>query len=316
MTPRPPPGPFWLRRLSGVGCLMLAALLPGSGRPVLVEAREIPVTLPPLVIWTHAQQLASPRPPPFVAKFRRGSKQLSYVACIHSESDGESLTTRLVRREFALSKHQAIILELTCGPPLENPTPEVCARFFRRITRREGGDDWLGGFLALEAGVPIFSGEPTPTAVRDLMLQRYTGRDLVAYHILRALPSRKAARRGPFRGREFDEAVTSAIRGNHLDESARLTYAQFQAWFLEKNKDRFDYDEMRNYSAPRNHEEALFTERMGHHADAIRDSRTMAVVADCLGRFDRVLVCYGVGHFGSTQQRLQELLGQPHEYAR
>lgn len=97
---------------------------------------------------------------PYVARYRDGSKRLSYLAVRHHEGE----TFALLEKEFSTLRPQAVVVD---GSPTEKGfSPEESVGPLRKRSRSEivGGkhsEMAFASWLAVQAGIPFIGGEPS-----------------------------------------------------------------------------------------------------------------------------------------------------------
>jgi len=256
-----------------------AALAPGcAARPAF---RADPALL---VTWSAEAQERFPEPP-YVARYERRGRALSFVAALH-EHRPESATFRLVERELALLAPEAVVIEGLASA--HGPAPG----FYRELVASTAQDEvrLLGeaghaAALATARGIPFVGGEPTPREVSGALVRGPDDlRDLIHYYVVRQIPQWK--RTGADRGRTFDELYTQFIadqaRAHGFEPGAFADPRAFEAWYEEKNGRRFVYEEITTEEgAPIESEGALPRTRWRGASAACATPTSRASSPDC-----------------------------------
>ena len=247
-------------------------------------------------------------PPPFVARYERRGKRLSYIAARH-ESGLDSATFALIRAEFAARPPQLVIVE---GIPRNagDNSPAFVKLINSDPLRMES---YYAASLALAGSAVFAGGEPAPQEIKQWLLSKgYTEKDIFGYSILTEIPVwRRQGGAESFSG-FYSAASRNAGRMYKLTGAALMSESELAAWYSQRNKKQLDSGAITiQETAPYNAADSLFTQKMDYQVARVRDAAVCRAIAEGLNRFDRVLVVYGAGHFGMEQKILRKMLGRP-----
>lgn len=285
---------------------------------LVVGCAHRPALAPPdpalLVPWSPVAQAALPDLP-YVARYVRGAKRLSYVAATH-QIDEPNPVFPLVVAEFEVLSPDAIVIEgiptdLGASPPA---LVDDCA-VSRASGRWEGGEAAFAACLAAERGVPFYGGEPdTRAVVARVLAEGYDRKDLCYFYVVRQVGQWQ--REGALAERPFESLYADFVAdwapplGVSVDAVADP--AGFVAWFESKNGFAFDPKVADpSWAAPVAGPEALFTQRLSHLTGVARDGHILELTSTLLAAHERVLVVYGAGHHTAQAPALEAMMGPP-----
>lgn len=246
--------------------------------------------------------------PPFVARYGRGLKQLSYVGARH-ESGITSKTFLLINGEFARLKPQIVIVEgIPRNAGVNNPV-------FAAQARQHAGnmESYYAVSLAVAANALFEGGEPAPQETEEWLLNKgYTEKDIFGHDILQEMPVWKRQKSAVGFSEFYRDASQNISSMYRLAPGNIMSETEFKAWYAQKNYRQFDAEAVTiKETAPYDDEYSLFTQKMSFEISRIRDMAICRTIADALNDFDRVMVVYGAGHFGMEQEILGKMLGRP-----
>ncbi len=303
-----PGGPRATRKPFLVLSLAAAPLLPGCA------PREYRAEVALLVPWSAAAQEALPDPP-YVARYARDGKALSFLASLHEHRPGNQVF-RMVAAEFAALEPEVVVIEGLRRAAGLSPG------FYRDwvATMPEDGI-WPAGeagftaSLALARGIPFVGGEPTPQEVLEGMAGSPFGlRDLVCYFVLRQIPQWQRT------GRDPEHAFPELYAAFLVEQARALDVApadlpgpeDFATWYEAATGRPFDPAAITVMdAAPISGPQALLPNRIAVQVDLVRNASITRVTAEMLNRYDRVLVVYGAGHHVQQAPVLEAMLGVP-----
>lgn len=227
--------------------------------------------------------------------------KLAYIAVRHDQGI-ESPTFRLIKKTIDDFKPNIIILE--GSETREGISPlnlfsyyEGCQPDFSKC-----GEPNYAGWLAFKEGIPIVFGEPTDEDVKkEFLAKKYTEQDLLGYYFLRYYNEQSVSGK-----KEFNESMPwfRSERRFNIPSSFGFTYQDFLKWYFRKTGKPFNPQ----------HVEDPFSKKLGRSLLVLaqkisnyRDENITRMIADYLGRYDRVMVVYGAGHFATQRKVLEKM---------
>lgn len=301
---------------ASLGIVVLLAPLVGT----LIGCAAPALTADPSLLeaWTPEAQGRMPEPP-YVARYERDGKALSFLAARHEHVLG-SATFLLVEEEIESFRPEVVLIEGLETRHGFSPKFYVDeARVPRSDDRYPMGEPGFAASLAAARDIPFLGGEPSDEEVHEAIVgDEFELIDIVYFYVVRQIPQWK--RNGEDEERDFEELSTRRI----ATEEKRLripvgTFARresFEAWYARRNGRPFDYDEINTQpTAPLDHEGALFTNLLSCRVGEVRDTHIVRQIAALLAHHDRVLVIYGAGHHVQQKRVLEAMLGTPRPLA-
>jgi len=265
-----------------------------------------------LIDWSPAAQDRLPLPP-YAARYERAGRSLLFVATRH-EFDSDGVTCKFIEREVERFRPQVVVIEglataLGCSPASYVASVERT----RGSKRQPMGEAGFTAALATARGIPFWGGEPTDSAIHAaLACDGIELRDLVYFFVVRQVPHwrrAEAGRQGSF-GQFLARTVSQYRRTLSFDDDTLADPQDFLAWYAARNGHPFDLasvtsEECAPTLGP------LFTNELSHRVGKVRDRHIVELIADLLGRHERVMVVYGAGHHVQQAQVLANMMGAP-----
>jgi hypothetical protein len=244
-----------------------------------------------------------PFPPPYMAVYRRGNKELRFIASLHGS---DPATFALIRDQFA-SPPQVLVIEGVGSDQGLSPASEV------DIMDRMGWYARSEGFyalnLALRHGLPFIGGEPADLDyARAAVAAGFSLKDLQGIQTLGALIG------GPGRIRDDEPTIEGTLEDYRLKfaipaEAALPGRAGFLAWVKERFGDTLDMAHLSRYQGA--YAVGPFHLKFSEKLDRFRESHIVGVITDMLNKYDKVLVVYGAGHHMGELAVLTDMLASP-----
>jgi hypothetical protein len=260
--------------------------------------------------YSYELQNKEPFRAPFYAVFRRGKKELWYVAAQHG-GDPRSATFALIRAVFRTHPPDAALIEGVKADRGENP--ESLIADYRASSGRsyKWGEPSFTALQAVDHGKVFAGAEPEDTELLSRVTALgYTREDLLGFFFLRQIPQMlrdgTLAKEGP--EKSYDELMEIDRRSLGLSPGDAPTYARFLAWY--RGKMGTDPD-----LAPRDYEgtaplaDGTPIQRISAVIDKARNQAMVEQIARMLHVHDRVLVVLGASHLAVQRKALEAMLG-------
>ncbi len=248
---------------------------------------------------------------PYVARYRRDGRALSFVAVTHRSMEGTP-SFRLVRREFLALRPDFVLIEGI--PAALGADPPDIVRVIRQV-RAPGpwpvGESFFAASLALSAGVPFAGAEPSRREEAEgLRTAGFSLDDMLSYFLLRQIPEWRREHAPEPLPRMLSSYAAEWYREQRLPN--RWTPSRLSAWCRSHLGHPFDASAVRGWETePATGPHALFTQRIAAADLRVRDGFVVGQIARALNEHRRVLVVYGAGHHFTERRVLQQMLGAP-----
>ncbi len=259
-----------------------------------------------------------PHRAPFLAQFRQGKKQLSYIAAAH-ELGPENETFATIDDAIERGKPQLLILEgfeTSSGESpqfIQDEALKAADKHFKK-----SGECLYSAYHAMAANIPFMGGEAPTTAVFEHMASLgYTAKDVMAFYLLRITPQWR--KEGLVNANNFDEYAARYLKKSqefsHIPAEEHLSVEEFKNWYAKHNSTGLDYlsidaQKMSPVHAP----DASYFERMQADVSIPREAHLDRTIADALTKYDRVMVVYGNGHYVQSAPVLEHMFGAAPHY--
>lgn len=260
--------------------------------------------------YSYSLERKEPFRAPFYALFRRGKKELCFVASEHG-GDPKSKTFSLIRAIYEHRAPDAAVIEGVKIGLGANP-PALISEY-----RKHSGASYKWGeasFTALQAvdHGKIFTGsEPEEKELLTrLIALGYTREDLLGFLFLRQIPQMlgdgSLAKDGP--GKSYRGFMKIELGALGLKDESAPSYASFLAWYRKKMGKEPDL-------APRDYEgiaplaDGDPIQRLSAAIDRVRNQVMVEQIARMLNAHDRVLVVLGASHLPVQREALEAMLG-------
>lgn len=269
----------------------------------------------PSLVRPYSYELEAEEPfrTPFLAHFKRGKRELVYVAAFHENRVG-SATFKLIDRAFGNYDFHMVVLE---GFPTSlGVTPSTIVEDFER---GRNGDVYRGGepsYAALKAqssGIPFIGGEPDERELaREVLDAGFGIEDLVGFYFVRQIRQtiRNGVEPGVSLGELYDDIVSWVRRETGLDPGD-FDFAAFQAWYKAANGKAFDLRTFDTEEAAPLATGEYRTQRVSHALGMARDRFIVELTARMLDRYNRVLIVFGKSHLAQQRPAIEAMLGPP-----
>jgi hypothetical protein len=290
-------------------CLLVFVLIsPACSTPGLRAETDL------LEVWSTEAQSLVPEPP-YVARYQRNGKHLSYLASRHEHHNGNAVF-ELVSIEFEALRPQVVIIEgLNRAAGL---SPQSYADWVSQMVGQKmwpAGEAGYSAWLAGENSIDFVGGEPSPQEIlRAIDDSPYTLRDLIYYFTLRQIPQWKRTDLDPEHnfGALYADFISQQSHAYGIKVDDFTAPNDFITWYEMRNQKPFDIGQITVMdAAPITGSDALYTNQISVFEDVIRNTRITQVIAEMLNLYDRVLVVYGAGHHVQQAKVLDRMMGTP-----
>jgi hypothetical protein len=270
--------------------------------------------------WTKKlDEDAYPYKSPFVARFTKDKKHLSFVAVKH-ETNISSATFKLIREELLEFEPELIIIE---GAFPEDGQPPVWIlkdynsnklKSAREVA--EKGESYYTAFLAIQNNIPIIGVEPSPGNAFDWLKNQdcfFDAYDLVNLGILRNFYYWKEKNKGQPVNKFFESVylhIPDLYAENHETPDILRWYELHQG--KKFNTTTFNYDEISPLCEP----QASYLQKVSCYLKLHRDIFIASNIAKALNNHNKVMVVYGAGHYRQQRKAIEDMLGNPIKYKR
>jgi len=292
--------------------LLLAALAGGAS-----AAEPAPLAADASLVrpYSYERQRREPFRAPFYAYFRRGAKELYFVAAAHGTDPG-SPTFRLIR---AISKKHPPDASVIEGVRADlGVSPASLTEGYRKTSGARSykwGEAALTALLAADRGKDYLGSEPSDAELLKGLKDEGRGvDDLLGFYFLRQIPWMR--RDGSLKSRKtrelFDEFMRGYPESLGLKPEERPTYDRFLSWYRRTAGKDFDPAAMEGEAlAPLENGDAI--QKLSAAVDLVRNRFMVDVIARTLRSHDRVLVVFGASHLTSQREAIEAMLGRPVE---
>jgi hypothetical protein len=280
-----------------------------TGAPVLVACTGSRLqAFPDLVdhFDFERQKRLYPQGLPLWANFSLGRRHLGWIAAVHGD---DSDTAKIVRRAFDQVNPSIVVLEGFASELGINPAGVI----ERSLRRRPPNETAVAIRMAVDAGVPILGGEPSPRErVEGLLKLGFSSKDILFSSFFG--PLEQDARDGRFSdtdGPAFEQAFADWAGVIALEHAADtiLEAEAFRAWYLETYGEALGANpEWWARGWPR--DEGVGG-RIARESNRIRDVHAYLRVIAELNDRRRVLAVYGGSHLSSVWTAFSRSLAPP-----
>lgn len=270
-----------------------------------------------LTHWSQEAQKKEPHKIPYLARYKKDHKTLSYIAADHDVSI-KSETFRLIKYEFENMKPHLVIIE---GYPSERGYSNE--RLVKWVKSRVKGDMYYGenlylAVLAYDNKVPFIGGEPSDIWLNEKVIGKgFSSKDMLYFYIARQVPQIRRQKMNEKEGMKylFGKYLKSVKADLKNTEEIIASRKDFIKWYKEKNKKAFSYKRLTtNDVAPIKGEKATYLQKINYYINHFRNVHIVNLISDMLNKYDKVLIAYGAGHLVQQKHVLEDMLGVPYKY--
>ena len=261
--------------------------------------------------WTDQAQRSEPFRTPYVSTFKKGNKELIYIAVEHANSL-QSKTFKTIRDTITIEKPNFIILE---GFSYNN---EITPGWFLKYSRKckesqftKCGEPSYAAILAEQGDIPFAGGEPTDKEVfNDLRVHGFNHLDAVSFYLLRQIPQLR-------RQQKLEEDNFKEQGQRYLDNFSKgfgqedvITFEEFEQWYAHHTKNQRPYLEIRSQDvAPIQNQNSTFLHKISATISLTREKFLNHIIEDKLKKYSKVLVIYGGGHLVKSRKVYEDYFG-------
>lgn len=249
---------------------------------------------------------------PFVARFKKGDRELTFVAAMHGTGpEHTNLNFRTIRSIIQKEKPGFAIIEALKSS--DGPSPEG----FSRRASECAKDDFktcpeihFTAYLAKQNSISFQGGEPTDEELIKAMGPKYRRKDFACLMWMIAL--------GPklqnFEGDSSEAVANREGMTAHIQPQSgiRFTFDDFVNCYEAKMADKFAFSNIDSQTfRPDSSPAANFFQKAMFAMDSAREPNIAKTISASIGRNKKTLVVYGMGHFIKQAAVWGKLLGKP-----
>jgi len=258
---------------------------------------------------------------PYLVRYKKGDRQLSFVAAKHGAKAENQATFDLVKSEFDALVPDIVIIEgvftvcLACPPNcaaafgagLQGPfeKSECGDRVSRVDSQAELSEAYHAANLAYyhQPQIPFIGGEILNADLKAHILKKFTAAQFAKYYVMRALGT--SVKNG------------SDCKVDTVKKIAAQSLQKFNLEFSENQKltvDALTYFQgacKNSRMADQLNAKGTFTQKISAASAGVRDQHLVQVIANMLKGHKKVLVVYGGGHYDTDYKALDAMLGTP-----
>lgn len=263
--------------------------------------------------YSYELEAEEPFKVPFLAHFKRGERELVYVAAFHEKRVGAA-TFKLIDRAFGNHDFRMVVLE---GFPASlGVSPPTIVEDFER--GRDGkiyhwGEPSYAALKARSLGIPFIGGEPDEQdIVHEALTSGFSTEDLVGFYVVRRI--QQAIRDGVVPSASLEEIYDDFVPWVRQETglvAKDFGFGAFQVWYENANGKAFDLQTFDPEEAAPLARGKYRTQRISHVLGMARDRFVVKLTARMLDRHGRVLVVFGKSHLAQQRPALEEMLGPP-----
>lgn len=278
------------------------------------------VLAPDLGLILEAGSGQSGREPPYIVRFVKGDRQLSFVAAKHGKKAENAQTFKLVEEEFKALAPDVVIIEgvftacLECPPnctatPRYAPgTPEktMCDDLLPRMRQEaENTEDFYAAKLAHDTTppVPFIGGEIRNADLKNFILKKFTMKQFRRFYMLRNLSGglKQGGGCGPA---EVNAAAARALRqfNSEFAENEIMTAQDLKFFRANCENSAMEVQPKTGGTS---------CQQVSAASSYVRDHHLAQVIANMLNGHRKVLLVYGEGHYQTLYKVLIKMLGEP-----
>jgi hypothetical protein len=237
----------------------------------------------------------NPTKPPYCAVYRDGNKSVVFLAAEHANKEQQDSFESV--RHVLGAKPQLVIIEMTDAQAHDKSFVDQYAG---------EAEPHFTAQLADALKIPVQGGEFVPAdELAAATRGEFSVKDYEGFYIVRTLLNDR-------RGEKIATIVDEFKQEFGVKDPAELfSEPEFRDWYREKNGRDFSREQLEKSDTWPAKDATLFTRRVAAASCQARDARLGGLIADALGKYDRVAVVYGAGHQSELSRALEAMLGKP-----
>lgn len=258
--------------------------------------------------------------PPYLVRFSKGDRQLSFVAARHGNKTVNAGTFKLVEEELKSLGPDVVIIEGVFTACMECPpdcvassryapgTPEklMCDDLLPRMRREaQNTEDFYAAKLAYDITppVPFIGGEIRNADLKNMLLEKFSMQQFKRFYVLRALSGGKkeGSGCGP---EEVNSAAAGAVKQFNQEFSASETLTAQDLKFFKANCENSGMEVQPKTGG-------TSSQKVSAASSFARDHHLAQVIANMLNGHKKVMIVYGSGHYETLHKVLAKMLGDP-----
>ena len=262
--------------------------------------------------YSFELQKKEPFDVPYVSHFKKGKKQLVYIAANHSR-DKDGPTFRLIKQAFDEYKPDFVIVEGVSANAKLDGFIDHARKCFEQMKKGNCAEPSYAAFLSLINKTPFSGAEPDDKelAAEALSLFNLSIEDIAYFYALRLANQWKRQREGILDS-EFERKIESYFPrlAKRVGAKQDLSFQAFLSWYKQKNGVSFSVEQVKNNDlAPV--KDGVWSQKLSYSIGVIRERSILRTIAAGLNKHERVLVVYGGGHLVKSRPVLEDMLGAP-----
>ncbi|HNW43384.1 MAG TPA: hypothetical protein PKI19_02700 [Elusimicrobiales bacterium] len=258
--------------------------------------------------------------PPYLVRFAKGGRQLSFVAARHGKKTENAQTFKLVEEELKALAPDVVIIEgvftacLECPPDCTAnsrfvqgaPEQIMCDDLLPRMRKEAANtEDFYAASLAYDTTppIPFIGGEIKNSDLKSVLLQQFTKSQFKRFYVLRALGNKVT---GGFscEPAEVSGAAAEALKNFNREYSEAETMTAKDLKFFRANCQNSPMEVQPKAGG-------TASQKVSAASSYIRDQHLAQVIATMLNNHKKVMIVYGAGHYETLYKVLAKMLGEP-----
>lgn len=245
---------------------------------------------------------------PAVATFQKDGKEIVYILAAHTADDPENPTCPM----FGCIKSVVISLKPDCMilegfDTSEEMQKSVCVLTTNPEPHKVLQEPMYGAFLAQKNGIPFMGGEPSDQQIlAAFQEQGHSSDDMAFFYFLQQAP--QVHRENPLTQENIQDCFKHLAKGWASIFGKKNTYAEFQAWCLDKLGSILSLEDMLSATSTTAYP---FVSRIQMDAMWVRDKTTLSRLLEAVECHQKVMIMYGSSHFYTQHLVLEKYLGKP-----
>ncbi len=261
--------------------------------------------------WSDQAQRNEPFRTPYISTFKKGDKELIYIAVEHANSL-QSKTFKTIKDVITKEKPRFIVLEGFSNKDEINPQwfldySDKC----EKSQFKNCGEPAYAAMLADRETIPFAGGEPTDIEVfNDLVSHGFFHIDAVSFYLLRQIPQLK--RQHKLKRDNFNNQAQRYLNHFSSDFGQKdfIRFEEFEKWFTRHSKSQKNYLEITSQDvAPIKNQDSTFFNKISATISLTREKFLNQVIETKLNEYSKVLVIYGGGHLVKSRKVYEKYFG-------
>ncbi len=257
-----------------------------------------------------SQKLISCKDPPYVTRFKKNGKELSFVSVQHGFGpESQNPHFQVIRKAVERDRPQVVLLEsLPHSEGVNSTTITDMIPVCEKESFKSCPEIHFSASLARQQGVPFIGTELSEREILRSLEPEFSKSDYACFRWTVMLT---------FQGEEFSNSHPR-FKFNREQFSLSLkeklgvqfTYEDFLKCFKSVTKQEFDSTKLNtDFFRPDNSATSNTFQKIMYLSDRGRNPRMLRVISDTLMKYDKALVVLGWGHLVAQIAVLEDMLG-------